>query len=149
VLVGAGYKEAFGLPCRRTTPPEPKKLARPLKPNLGDEMCKRLSGTLKDGTVSQRKWRHGCATSQWNLRWQNGVGLHMPRPSPGELLPMNTTPVPVPDCMPPNLESKVWDAAGKLSNRRSEGALMKRAKHIKEWLQGIWMEKDSKQCKGN
>jgi hypothetical protein len=40
------------------------------------------------------------------------------------------------------LDGKIWLAAGKLSNGRAAGASRMRAKHVKEWLQGIKREEN-------
>jgi hypothetical protein len=66
------------------------------------------------------------------------VALYMRRTPPGEPLPINITPVPIPESAP--TDSEVRNAAGELSNERSGGALKMRAEHVKEWLQGIRRE---------
>jgi hypothetical protein len=71
------------------------------------------------------------------------VALYARRTSPGEPLPINITPVPLPDGAP--TDSEVRAAAGELSNGRSGGASKMRAEHVKEWLQGIRREEDSEQ----
>ena len=60
------------------------------------------------------------------------VTLYTRRTSPGEPLPINITPVPIPDGTP--TDSEVRDAMGELSNGQSGGASKMRAEHIKEWL---------------
>ena len=71
------------------------------------------------------------------------VALYTWRSSPGEPLPINITPVPIPDSAP--TDSEVHDAVGELSNGQSGGASKMRAKHVKEWLQGILREEDPEQ----
>ena len=68
------------------------------------------------------------------------VALYACRTSPGEPLPINITPVPLPNGAPTN--SEVCVAAGELSNGWSGGASKMRAEHVKEWLQGIQKEED-------
>ncbi len=71
------------------------------------------------------------------------IVLYTRRPSPGEPLPINITPVLTLDGVPTN--SEVQDAASNLSNGHSGGALMMHAEYIKQWLQGIRREEDPKQ----
>ena len=71
------------------------------------------------------------------------VALYARRTSPGEPLPINITPVPLPDGTPTDLEERV--AAGELSNGWSGGASKMRAEHVKEWLQGVRREEDPEQ----
>ena len=71
------------------------------------------------------------------------VALYTRRTSPGEPLPINITPVPLPGDA--STDSEVRVAAGELSNGRSGGASKMRAEHVKEWLQGIRREEDSEQ----
>jgi len=71
------------------------------------------------------------------------VALYARRTSPREPLPINITPVPLPDGTPTDSEVRI--AAGELSNGWSEGASKIRAEHVKEWLQGIRREEDPEQ----
>jgi hypothetical protein len=71
------------------------------------------------------------------------VALFARRTSPGEPLPINIPPIPLPYGAPTDSELRV--AAGELSNGRSGGASKMRAEHVKEWLQGVQREEDPKQ----
>ncbi len=63
------------------------------------------------------------------------VALYTRRTSPGEPLPINITPVPIPDGAPTDVE--VHDVVEELSNGQSGGTSKMHAGHIKEWFQGI------------
>ncbi len=54
---------------------------------------------------------------------------------PGWSLPINTTPIPVPDDTPTDHE--IREAVAKLRNGRTAGATGMRVEHLKEWLRGI------------
>jgi hypothetical protein len=75
------------------------------------------------------------------------IALYARRTPPGESLPINIAPTPIPDGVP--TDSEVRDAVGELTNGRSGGASKIRAEHMKEWLKGIQQEEDPKQSIGN
>ncbi len=75
------------------------------------------------------------------------IALYTGRTPPGEPLPINVDPAPIPDGVP--TDSEVRDAVGELTNGRSGGASRMRAEHMKEWLQGIRREEDPKTAIGN
>jgi hypothetical protein len=75
------------------------------------------------------------------------IALYTRRTPPGEPLPININPTPIPDGVP--TDSEVRDAVGELTNGRSGGASKIRAEHMKEWLQGIRREEDPKTAIGN
>ncbi len=76
-----------------------------------------------------------------------GCTVHKEEPPPGEPLPINIAPVPIPDGVPTN--SEVRDVVGELMNVRRGGASKMHAEHIKEWPQGIQKEEDPKQFNCN
>jgi hypothetical protein len=57
---------------------------------------------------------------------------------PGWSLPINLTPIPVPDDTP--TDHKIREVVAKLRNGRAAGATGMRAEHLKEWLHGIQRE---------
>jgi hypothetical protein len=75
------------------------------------------------------------------------IALYTRRTPPGEPLPINIDPTPIPDGVPTN--SEVREAVGELANGRSGGASKMRAEHMKEWLQEIRREEDPKTAIGN
>jgi hypothetical protein len=75
------------------------------------------------------------------------ITLYARRTPPGEPLPINIAPTPIPDGVSTNLE--VRDTVGELTNGRSGGASKMRTEHMKEWLKGIRWEEDPKQSIGN
>ncbi len=66
------------------------------------------------------------------------VVLYTQTPPPREPLPINITPVSIPDGAPTDLE--VRDAAPNLSNGCSGGVSKMCAKHVNKWLLGIQRE---------
>ncbi len=66
------------------------------------------------------------------------VELYTTVPPPGWLMPINVTPIPVPDGTPTDHE--IWEMVGKLRNGRAAGATGMQAEHLKEWLRGIKRE---------
>jgi hypothetical protein len=63
------------------------------------------------------------------------VELYTAVPPPGWLMPINVTPIPVPDGTPTDHE--IREVVGKLRNGRAAGATGMQAEHLKEWLHGI------------
>jgi hypothetical protein len=57
---------------------------------------------------------------------------------PGWSLPINVTPIPVPDDTPTDHE--IRKVVAKLRNGRAAGVTGMRAEHLKEWLRGIQRE---------
>jgi hypothetical protein len=68
------------------------------------------------------------------------VGSYARRGSPGYPLPINVERIEINEDFPS--DGKIWLAAGKLSNGQVAGASGMRAKHVKEWIQGIKREED-------
>jgi hypothetical protein len=68
------------------------------------------------------------------------VDLHARRESPGDPLPINATPVEISD--DPPTDGKLRQVAGELTNGQAAGASGMRAKHVKEWLNGVQREVD-------
>ncbi len=66
--------------------------------------------------------------------------LYARRGSPGYPVPINVERIKINTNVPSDRE--IWLAAGELSNGQVAGASGMRAKHVKEWLQGIKWEED-------
>jgi hypothetical protein len=66
------------------------------------------------------------------------VELYTMVPPPGWSMPINVTPIPVPDGTPTDHE--IREVVGKLRNGRAAGATGMQAEHLKEWLRGIKRE---------
>ena len=93
--------------------------------------------------MPRRKLRPGRASRTMERQTVERVPLYTQRTPPGEPLPINITPVPIPDSAP--TDSEVHNTAGELSNGWSGGASKMGAEHVKEWLQWIRKEEDPKQ----
>jgi hypothetical protein len=72
------------------------------------------------------------------LQTAERVELYTTPPPPGWSMPINVTPIPVPDGTPTDHE--IWEVVGKLRNGRAAGATGMQAEHLKEWLRGIKRE---------
>jgi hypothetical protein len=70
------------------------------------------------------------------------VNLYTRRASPGNPLPINYGLIKISNNAPSDEEIRL--ATSKLSNGRAVGASGMRAKHVKDWLQGIRQEEDTK-----
>jgi hypothetical protein len=70
------------------------------------------------------------------------VNLYTRRASPGNLLPINYSPIKINDDAPSDKE--IWLATSEFSNGRAAGASWLHAKHVKDWLRGIHREEDAK-----
>ncbi len=68
------------------------------------------------------------------------VDLYARRESPGNPLPINVTLVMISN--DPLTDGELRQVAGKLTNGRAAGASGMRAKHVKEWLNGVQWEED-------
>ncbi len=66
------------------------------------------------------------------------VELYTAVPPPGWLMPINVTPIPVPDGTPTDHE--IREVVGKLWNGCAAGETGMQAEHLKEWLHGIKRE---------
>jgi hypothetical protein len=64
-------------------------------------------------------------------------------PPIGWLLPINVTPIPVPD--KPPTDSEIWEVVAKLQNSCVAGATGMKVEHLKEWLRGIGRE-EAEEC---
>jgi hypothetical protein len=69
------------------------------------------------------------------LQMVERVELHTTAPPPGWPMPINVTPIPVPDGTPTDHE--IWEVVGKLQNGCAAGVTGMQAEHLKEWLRGI------------
>ncbi len=67
------------------------------------------------------------------LQTAERVELYTTVPPPGWLMPINVTPIPVPDGTPTDHE--IREVVGKLRNGCAAGATGMQAEHLKEWLQ--------------
>ncbi len=72
------------------------------------------------------------------LQTAERVELYTAVPPPGWLMPINLTPIPVPDGTPTDHE--IQEVLGKLRNGRAAGAMGMQVEHLKEWLRGIKRE---------
>jgi hypothetical protein len=72
------------------------------------------------------------------------VDLYARRKSPGDLLPINVTPVEINDDA--LSEGKLQQVVGELTNGQVAGASGMRTKHIKEWLHDVRWEEDPEGC---
>jgi hypothetical protein len=63
------------------------------------------------------------------------VDLYVRRESAGDPLPINVTPVEISNDAP--TDGELRQVAGKLTNGQAAGASGMRAKHVKEWLNGM------------
>ncbi len=68
------------------------------------------------------------------------VDFYAQRDSPGDPLPINVTPVVINDDV--SMDGKLRQVAGELTNGQAAGASGMRAKHVKEWLNGMQREED-------
>jgi hypothetical protein len=68
------------------------------------------------------------------------VDLYVRRLPQGDHLPINVDRIEINDDAPLDMEKQT--AISKLSNGHAAGAFRMRAKHVKEWLQGILWEED-------
>jgi hypothetical protein len=75
------------------------------------------------------------------------VELYTTVPPPGWSMPINVTPIPVPDGTP--MDHEIWEVVGKLRNSRAAGAMGMQAEHLKEWLSGIKQEEAADGVEGS
>jgi hypothetical protein len=95
-----------------------------------------LKGWYRAATETQAKPCYHTMERQ-TMEW---VDLYAQRDSPGDLLPINVTPVVINDDVP--MDGKLRQVASKLTNGRAAGASGMRAEHVKEWLNGMRREED-------
>ncbi len=74
------------------------------------------------------------------------VALYMAAPPMGWSLPINVTPIAVPD--EPLADPEIREVVAKLQNRRAAGAMGMKAEHLKEWLCGIRREETEESAGG-
>jgi hypothetical protein len=72
------------------------------------------------------------------LQTAERVELYTAVPPPGWSMPINVTPIPVPDGTPTDQE--IREVVEKLRNGRAAGATWMQAEHLKDWLRGIQRE---------
>jgi hypothetical protein len=64
----------------------------------------------------------------------------------GWLLPINVTPIPVPD--EPPTDPEIWEVVEKLQNGCAASAMGMKAEHLKEWLCSIRCEEAEESTEG-
>ena len=74
------------------------------------------------------------------------VDLYAARPPPGENVPLNVTPIPVPDDPPSDQE--IRGVVSQLRNGRAVGATGMKAEHIKGWLRSVKREEAEDNAEG-
>ncbi len=80
------------------------------------------------------------------LQMVERVVLYMAVPPMGWSLPINITPIPVPD--EPLMDPEIWEVVAKLQNICAAGMMGMKAKHLKDWLCGIRPEETEESAEG-